>query len=143
MSAPELREAAEETGRLAQLLEALKLLREASHEVFTCAQVLIEFWAVATRPRDVNGLGMTVADTDRELTDIEDLFDCLPEPPDAAKRWRELARKHSVQGRQAHDARIVALMLAHNVTHLLTLNTADFSRYPEITTVTPSESLKG
>ena len=60
---------------------------------------------------------------------------------DAAKRWRELARRQSVVGKQAHDARIVALMLAHNVTHLLTLNSADFARYPEITTITPSESL--
>ena len=31
-------------------------------------------------------------------------------------------------------------MLAHGVTHILTLNPGDFARYSEITTVTPSES---
>jgi hypothetical protein len=28
-------------------------------------------------------------------------------------------------------------MMVHGVTHLLTLNTADFTRYPEITAVHP------
>jgi hypothetical protein len=34
---------------------------------------------------------------------------------------------------------LVALMLAHGLTHLLTLNSADFARYAEITTVTPDD----
>jgi predicted nucleic acid-binding protein len=38
-----------------------------------------------------------------------------------------------------HDARIVAAMLSHRVTHLLTFNTADFKRYTEITTINPRE----
>jgi hypothetical protein len=36
-----------------------------------------------------------------------------------------------------HDVRLVALMLAHGVTHLLTLNGADFRRYSEITCLRP------
>ena len=39
------------------------------------------------------------------------------------------------------DARIAALMLAHGVTHILTLNPTDFARYQDITPVTPSEAL--
>ena len=37
--------------------------------------------------------------------------------------------------------RIAALMLAHGVTHILTLNPTDFARYSGITAVTPQEIL--
>ncbi|MEN6357468.1 MAG: hypothetical protein ABFD83_10330 [Armatimonadota bacterium] len=46
---------------------------------------------------------------------------------------------NNVNGKQAHDARIVALMLAHGITHILTLNPGDFSRYTGVTPVTPNE----
>jgi hypothetical protein len=36
-------------------------------------------------------------------------------------------------GVQVHDARLVAAMLVHEVTYLLTLNKRDFMRYPGIT----------
>ena len=58
-----------------------------------------------------------------------------------ADRWERVVIEHRVLGRQAHDARLVALMLSHGVSHILTLNTADFARYPEITAVTPAEIL--
>jgi hypothetical protein len=41
-------------------------------------------------------------------------------------------------GVQVHDARLVALMEVHGVTHLLTLNAADFARYPGVTALTPA-----
>ena len=44
-----------------------------------------------------------------------------------------------VMGVQVHDARLVATMIAHRITHLLTLNDQDFARYPEITAVHPRQ----
>lgn len=38
---------------------------------------------------------------------------------------------------QVHYARLVAAMLAHSLTQILTFNTNDFTRYSEITTVHP------
>ena len=35
----------------------LRSLESVQHDKALCAQVLIEYWVVATRPRDVNGLG--------------------------------------------------------------------------------------
>ena len=58
-----------------------------------------------------------------------------------ADRWQAVADKCEVIGKQAHDARIAALMLAHGVAHLLTLNTGDFARYSGVTAVTPQEIL--
>lgn len=46
---------------------------------------------------------------------------------------------YSVVGVQAHDARIVAVMNVNGLTHVLTLNGADFSRYAGITCVAPDQ----
>jgi len=47
---------------------------------------------------------------------------------------------HAVMGVNVHDARLVAAMLVHGLTHILTFNTADFRRFSQITVVHPSES---
>ena len=36
---------------------------------------------------------------------------------------------YGVSGVQVHDARLVATMIVHGVTHILTFNTSDFVRY--------------
>jgi hypothetical protein len=38
-----------------------------------------------------------------------------------------------------HDARLVAVMRVHSLTHILTFNTTDFIRYPAITVVHPRD----
>ena len=119
--------------------DAVVTLLEADHDLCVCAQILIEFWAVSTRPKDVNGLGMTSAVVSQLTTDLRKTFTCLPEPPDMADRWQAVADKHSVAGKQAHDARIVAIMNAHGISRILTLNTSDFARYDGIMPITPQE----
>ncbi len=37
-----------------------------------------------------------------------------------------------------HDARLVAAMLVHGLSHILTFNTTEFARYSEITAVHPT-----
>jgi hypothetical protein len=49
---------------------------------------------------------------------------------------------HAVSGAQVHDARLVAAMHVHGLTHLLTLNVPDFTRYPGITIVHPQTFLE-
>ena len=124
-----------------QCVGAVDRLVDQGYCVCTCAQVLIEYWAVATRPREVNGLGLAVEGIERNLTDIDQIFLCLPEPPDIAVRWHKLAVSKRVLGRQAHDARIAAFMLAHGISHILTLNACDFTRYQGIVPVSPSDVL--
>ena len=89
---------------------ALDTLLKNGHELCVCAQILIEFWCVATRPINLNGLGLTAEAARDYLNDLRAMFTCLPEPPDIAERWQEVAEKRAVQGRQAHDARIAAFM---------------------------------
>ena len=122
--------------------DAVDALLNAGHEACICAQVLIEFRAVATRPVDANGLGLPLAEVQASTADLMQVFTCLPELPDMADRWQAVADRHAVIGKPVHDARIAALMLAHNVTHILTLNPDDFSRYQGITPVTPHDILQ-
>lgn len=44
-------------------VEAIERLRAHSAELCICAQVLIEFWSVSTRPRTVNGMGRSAEET--------------------------------------------------------------------------------
>jgi len=43
-----------------------------------------------------------------------------------------------VSGKKVHDARLVATMNVHHVSRILTFNTGDFSRYPGLTAIDPS-----
>ena len=117
---------------------SLAVLATRIDELRVVAQNLIEFWAVATRPIADNGLGITVAQAAQELTKLKTLFVILPDTADIFPQWEQLVVKHHVLGKQVHDARLVAAMTVHKLTHLLTFNTDDFKRYDGITVVSPS-----
>jgi predicted nucleic acid-binding protein len=53
----------------------------------------------------------------------------LLETPAVFVEWLRLVSVHAVLGKQAHDARLVALMNVHGVPNLLTFNAGDFKRY--------------
>lgn len=55
--------------------------------------------------------------------------------------WERLVVQYRVSGKQAHDARLVAAMRVHNLTHLLTFNTGDFKRFTAITAINPQSIL--
>lgn len=126
-------------GDVARSVSILATRREELHVV---AQNLIEFWAVATRPIIVNGLGLTVAQAEQELTKLKALFTILPDTRDILPKWEQLVVKHQVLGKQAHDARLVAAMGVHNLTNLLTFNDGDFKRFTEIVVVNPANMLE-
>jgi predicted nucleic acid-binding protein len=108
---------------------AVRKLRADGHRLRSATQNFVEFWNVATRPVEKNGLGLTSADTDRLLRLIERLFPVLPDSPAMYSAWRQLVVSFGVSGVQVHDARLVAAMRVHGVTHILTFNVSDFLRY--------------
>lgn len=115
------------------------MLLKNSDTLFITLRNISEFWNVCTCPSDKNGLGFTIAETDAELKQIEQVFDLLPDTSDVYRNWRELVVKHSVSGVQVHDAKLVAAMKAHNIENLLTFNTKDFKRYSDIRAVEPKD----
>lgn len=119
--------------------KAIDHLIEEGADVCYTPQNVVEFWNVFTRPKEKNGFGMTVTEADREASLIESLFTFLPDSERIHAEWRRLVVDHAVSGVQVHDARLVAAMRVHGITHLLTLNQADFLRYGDITVVHPAE----
>jgi len=101
-------------------------------DLYIASQNCIEFWNVATRPVESNGLGQTIEVADRVLKRFEQVFSRLPEPVEVYDRWRELVVRFGVSGVKVHDARLVALMLANDIFRILTFNSADFQRFGEL-----------
>lgn len=91
-------------------------------------QVLIEFRNVATRPINLNGLGLSIADAETQAAEFEILFPLLADTPDIYPAWRGIVEALGVIGKQVHDARLVAVCHVHAVTHLLTFNVSHFAR---------------
>jgi predicted nucleic acid-binding protein len=126
-----------------EVRSAIRALAGAGHRFITTRQNIAEFWNVCTRPASARGgLGLSVADVSHRLRVLERFVTVLGEPHSAYQRWKALVRKHSVMGRQVHDARIVALMSAHRVKRILTLNESDFLRFaPDVVAVAPKQAL--
>lgn len=108
---------------------AIRTLRADSHALQITPQNCIEFWNVATRPATRNGFGLFPTDAEQLLRLLERLFPVLLDKPDLYPEWRRLVVNFEVAGVQVHDARLVAAMKTYNITHILTFNTADFTRY--------------
>lgn len=101
-------------------------------------QNIAELWNAMTRPLVRNGLGLTVADAEREVRAIEAGMNFLPDNEAVYREWRKLIVQQSVLGVQVHDARLAAAMYVHGVSHILTLNVADFGRFDGVTAVHPN-----
>jgi len=126
----------------ADAVDAVSALRTAGDELCVVPQNLVEFWAVATRPLNVNGLEMTTARAQIELARIKSFFRYLPDTSSVYDEWERLVTNHAVSGKNSYDARIAAAMIVHGVTHLLTFNVSDFKRYSEITVISPPEIIQ-
>ena len=120
-------------------INAIGVLRIQGELLHIVPQNLIEFWNVYTRPLERNGLGHTAAEAAVEVNRIKGLFLLLSDTPTIYAEWERLVMTYGVRGVNVHDARLVAAMLIHGLTHILTFNTSDFTRYTEITTVHPTE----
>jgi predicted nucleic acid-binding protein len=82
---------------------------------------------------------MAVDQAAEELDGLIQTFDLLRDERAIFERWQRLVIEHLVTGKLAHDARLVAAMLRHGVSHVLTFNLLDFRRFAEITALHPSD----
>ena len=94
-------------------------------------QCLYEFWAVATRPIQNNGLGYTPTETLALLTAIKSTFLLKQDAPEIYDEWQHLVSTYNVSGKPTHDARYVAAMKVHNIENILTFNGSDFTRFAQ------------
>jgi predicted nucleic acid-binding protein len=116
---------------------SLERILAGGDRVVLAAQTFYEFWSVATRPAEVNGLGWSPERAATVIAAIRGRFPVLPEPPEVLDLWLDLVIRNSLRGKRIHDAHLLATMRANGVTKLLTLNAADFPATPGITVLTP------
>ncbi|BDP44369.1 hypothetical protein DAETH_43380 (plasmid) [Deinococcus aetherius] len=118
---------------------AVDRLMERGDELVLVPQVMYEYWVVATRPYGTsNGLSYTTEEVNTALRLLSGAFALLPDPLDLFNTWLNLVMTHQVSGKQAHDARLAAAALAHDLGALLTLNAPDFKRFG-LTVLTPAD----
>jgi predicted nucleic acid-binding protein len=113
-------------GSVATALE--RLLTQGAALYYT-HQNIAEFWNIWTRPADKNGFGLDCQTAEREIAKLETMMDLAADSAAVYHNWRKLVRDNKVKGVQVHDARLVAAMMVHGISSLLTLNVKDFARY--------------
>ena len=119
--------------------DAVFRLRSSGSPLHYTLQNAAEFWNVSTRPLERNGHGLSTRTTSLAWSEIERGMTLLSDNAYVYDTWRRLVTSHEVHGIQVHDAKLAAAMLAHDVLRILTLNTADFSRYTGIEAVHPAK----
>ncbi len=81
---------------------------------------------------------LSLADAKGEIERFLGSVDMIEDGPETWTELLGLSRRFKFGGKQVHDADIVATMLAHGETRLLTFNGADFRRFePLIEVVMP------
>jgi predicted nucleic acid-binding protein len=114
-------------------------LQAHGHELRLVPQVLYEYWVLATRPAADNGLGFSIEEAHTQLTRAKLFFPPLRDERGILEPWEKLIVRLRVQGKPAHDARLVAAMERHGLTHILTFNVGDFRRYSGIEILDPQK----
>ncbi len=75
-------------------LEAISKLRQDDETLHIVPQNLIEFWVVATRPAESNGLDLTVSQTKVKIEHLKKVFILQAENQHIFDLWEELVSKY-------------------------------------------------
>lgn len=100
-------------------------------ELWISGQVIREFIVQATHPRTL-AEPLTIEQVVHEIEAMKPLFQIADETATVRDKLLELLQQYPTQGKQVHDANIVATMLAYKVDTLLTLNVADLKRFEDV-----------
>jgi predicted nucleic acid-binding protein len=111
--------------------EAINKLLNEKFRLFISPQILREYISVASRFTEAKG----PVPWDKIMKNCEDFqkdFILISEDQNTVTELGKLLLKIPSYGKQVHDANVVATMLAHGISNLLTHNTDDFSRYSQL-----------
>jgi hypothetical protein len=74
-------------------------------------QNMTEFWNASTRPKERNGFGLTVEETERNAQDIERSFTFLVDTEAVCREWRRIVVQYGISGVQVWVSRESSLAL--------------------------------
>ena len=124
-----LRAKQEDSVHYKEVTEKLIGLISSGEELVVCPQVIYEFYVVATRPVEKNGLGLSSSIAMKEINNILETYSMSEENRQVFFYWQQLINDYQVIGKNAHDTRIVAYMMSNNILKLYTINKKDFKRF--------------
>ena len=127
-------------------LQAMQLLGASVNQDLRLAasgQVVREYLVVATRPIDVNGLGLSVQDAEANVNEFLRYINLYDETEAVSMRLRQLAITHDLRGKRLHDANIVATMAVYGISTLLTQNGNDSLPFSDIAIMTIPDIITG
>lgn len=106
------------------------------------AQVIREYLVVATRPVNVNGLGMSLHDALENIGEFRKTIRLLAEERPILPAFLRLLAGAHCAGARIHDAHLVATAIVHHVRTIVSLNPDDLLGFTsEIAVVGPAEAL--
>lgn len=123
--------AATDTSRVAHA-GATEFLNQDTRRLAISPQIVREYVAVATRPVELNGLGMSADAATTNVKQFLDDMELLREDGRTTQRLMDLVRRGSAAGRQVHDANVVAVALAHRAGAIVTGDTRHFLRFADL-----------
>ncbi|MXW78366.1 MAG: PIN domain-containing protein [Gemmatimonadetes bacterium] len=117
----------------AQAWKLLQAAAEGKAVLAVSGQIIREYLVVATRPVEVNGLGLAAEDALKNIAVFtRPPFLFCEESERVSRHLRDLVQTHRLTGKRVHDGNIVATMLAEGINRLITENEEDFASFKEI-----------
>jgi predicted nucleic acid-binding protein len=105
-------------------------------ELIICPQNMYEFFVVVTRPVLARGgMGLSKKKALDEIKILMNTYRFINDPENLFITWQQIIGNYDVSGKQGHDARLAAFMVAHGIDRIYTMNDKDFIRYGGIITV--------
>jgi predicted nucleic acid-binding protein len=120
----------------AEALQKLKDLWSAGVELWWSRQILREYLAALTKPQSFT-VPVPASILISQMQQFHQKLTVAEDGPNVTSLLLHLFSTISMGGKQIHDANIVATMQAHQISNLLTHNTADFARFASIITIVP------
>lgn len=116
-------------------LAAMELLNGDGRRLAITPQIVREYLAAATRPTEVNGLGLPAADAVSNVELLLDDIELLREDAATTRLLLDLLGRESITGKQVHDASVVAVAVAHRAAAIVTDNSRHFTRFAELVAI--------
>lgn len=134
---------ATDTSRMAHsaCIELFALAPKAGVHFVTIGQVFREYLVVATRPIDVNGLGLGPDQAVRNVAAFRTRLRMLPESEEVHSQLIKLVEAHSLRGTRIRDANILAGVQVHHVDVLVSDNVDDYAGLTVVPVVSSVEAL--
>ncbi len=108
---------------------ATDFLNDDERRLALTPQIVREYLAVATRPVDAHGFGLSGPDAEANVEQLLADMELLTESVASTRRLTDLVGSGAASGKQVHDANIVAVAVTHGAASIVTDDVRHFARY--------------